>query len=204
MVRRLLTIACAGIVAGIAVVALVAPRASAQAPLNRNSPVTASNRMLLDVASQITVSQLQFGADTLAAAFGSALQRSRDNARADSHPIPRDIREALEPFYPHSLLVNVRYSIGDTTPAGVAGFAIRNGNAAAVTLIDTIVFKDEAYTKNLALWAHELHHVEQYRDWGLDGFASRYIFSWADVEDEASAKAAKFVAWYKKRTGQAE
>jgi hypothetical protein len=180
------------------------PKASAQTARDHVSPMAASNQMLVNVVSQITVSQLQFGANTLTTAFGSALQRSRDSARADSHPIPDDIREALEPFYSDEMLAKVRYSIGDTTPAGVAGFAIRNGNAAAVTLIDTIVFKDEVYTKNLALWAHELHHVEQYRDWGLEGFAQHYIFGWAEVEDEASAKAAQFVSWYKKRTGQTE
>jgi hypothetical protein len=198
MLRRLLIIAGIGALVGAAVVAVAVPRASAQTPLE------ASNRMLIGAASQIAMGQLQFGANTLTAAFGSALQRSRDNARADSHPIPKDIREALEPFYPDEMLAKVRYSIGDTTPAGLAGFAIRNGNAAAVTLIDTVVFKDEQYTRNLALWAHELHHVEQYRDWGLEGFAQRYLFGWAEVEDEASAKAAEFVAWYKKRTGQTQ
>jgi hypothetical protein len=203
MLRRMLMIASAGALVGIAVVALAAPRASAQTSA-RTSPVEAGNRMLIGAASQIAIGQLQFGVNTLATAFGSALQRSRDTARADSRPIPSDIREALEPFYSDKMLSKVRYSIGDTTPAGLAGFAIRNGNAAAVTLIDTIVFKDEVYTKNLALWAHELHHVEQYRDWGLEGFASRYLFGWAEVEDEASAKAAEFVTWYKKRTGQTQ
>ena len=197
MLRRLLMFASAGALVGIVVAAIAAPPASAQ-----SSPMQTSNRMLISAASQITMGQLQFGANTLATAFSSALQRSRDAARADSRPIPKAIREALEPFYSDDLLAKVRYSIGDTSPAGVAGFAIRNGNAAAVTLIDTIVFKDDLYTQNLALWAHELHHVEQYRDWGLEGFANRYIFGWSEVEDAASAKASEFVAWYKKRTGQ--
>jgi Domain of unknown function (DUF4157) len=197
MLRRVLMFASAGALVGVVVAAIAAPPASAQA-----SPIQTGNRMLVSAASQITMGQLQFGANTLAVAFSSALQRSRDAARADSKPIPKEIREALEPFYSDEMLAKVRYSIGDTNPAGVAGFAIRNGNAAAVTLIDTIVFKDEVYTSNLALWAHELHHVEQYRDWGLEGFANRYIFGWSEVEDAASAKAGEFVAWYKKRTGQ--
>ncbi len=71
----------------------------------------------------------------------------------------------------------MRYAIGDVSPSGVAGFAIRNGNAAAVTLIDTVVFKDESYVGSLALWAHELHHVQQYKDWGLSGFAARYALA---------------------------
>jgi hypothetical protein len=112
----------------------------------------------------------------------SALRRSRDTARAESNPIPAEIKQALVPFYPAELLRGVRYSIGDTSPSGLAGFAIRNGNAAAVTLIDTIVFKDEKYVHSLSLWAHEVQHVQQYA--------------------EASERAEGFIAWYKQRTGQ--
>jgi hypothetical protein len=90
----------------------------------------------------------------------------------------------------------------DISPSGLAGFAIRNGNAAAVTLIDTVVFSDESHIRNLALWAHEIHHVQQYEDWGIAGFATRYAFNWQDVEAEASARARSFIAWYKERTGQ--
>jgi hypothetical protein len=132
------------------------------------------------------------------------MRRSRDAARVDSHPIPDEIRDALIPFYPPELLQDVRYKVGDTTPDGLAGFAIRNGNAAAVTLIDTVVFSDEAHVRNIALWSHEIHHVQQYRDWGVAGFAARDAFSWQEVEAEASARARDFVAWYKERTGQAE
>lgn len=146
--------------------------------------------------------QLQYGSNIISATLESALRKSRDYARADSHPIPNEIHDALVPFYPDDLLKNVRYAIGDTSPDGVAGFAIRNGNAAAVTLIDTIVFKDDNYVRNIALWSHELRHVQQYKEWGVLGFATRYAFSWQDVEADATAKAAEFVTWYKKRTGQ--
>lgn len=158
--------------------------------------------MLADFANGFLNVQAQYGANIVSATLESALKRSRDAARADSHSIPDDVREALVPFFSEELLDEVRYSIGDTTPAGLAGFAIRNGNAAAVTLIDTVVFKDEGYVRNIALWAHELHHVEQYKDWGVAGFSTRYAFGWKDVEAEATARAHEFVAWYKKRTGQ--
>lgn len=179
----------------LAVAVFVAANATAQSPNAQRGGLEAT-------ASRLVLSTAQFGADMVARTLESALRRSRDNARAGSKPIPDEIREALVPFYPSEMLKNVRYSIGDTTPAGVAGFAIRNGNAAAVTLIDTVVFKDEDYIRNLALWAHEIHHVEQYRDWGVAGFAQRYAFDWQDVEDEAQARAQSFVAWYKERTGQ--
>lgn len=179
----------------VAAAALLAASASAQTPRN-------SSAYLENASSRLVLSTAQFSANIVGATLESALRRSRDTARADSKPIPEEIRQALMPFYPAELLKNIRYSIGDTTPAGVAGFAIRNGNAAAVTLIDTVVFKSEDYVQNLALWAHEVHHVQQYQDWGVGGFAQRYAFGWETVEADAQTRAQSFVAWYKERTGQ--
>ncbi len=141
--------------------------------------------------------QTQYSANVISETLASALQRSRDNVRPESKPIPEAVLKEIIPFYPAALLKDVRYVIGDTTQAGVAGFAIRNGNAAAVTLIDTVVFKDEKYVGSLALWAHELHHVQQYHDWGLSQFAARYAFGWKEVEAEAGERAKAFVAWYR-------
>lgn len=153
-------------------------------------------------AGNFVTTQAQYGSNVIAATLESALRKSRDYVRPISKPIPDEVVEALEPFYPSEMLKSVRYAIGDTSADGLAGFAIRNGNAAAVTLIDTVVFKDEAYVRNIALWSHELRHVEQYKEWGVLGFASRYAFNWQDVEADAESKANEFVHWYKKRTGQ--
>lgn len=178
----------------LAAVALSAlgPSANAQTPGYQGAfgPLKNSFRWLVRT-------QFQPQGDVISATFGSALQRSRDEARADSKPIPEKIRKALSPFYDDRLLATVRFKVGDTSQGGLAGFAIRNGNAAAVTLVDTIVFKEDGYADDLELWAHELHHVEQFRDWGVNGFASRYAFGWQHVEAEAEAKAAEFVRWYK-------
>jgi hypothetical protein len=146
--------------------------------------------------------QAQYGSNIIANALETALKRSRDTVRADSKPVPEEVIKALTPFYKREAFEGVRYTVGDISPAGLAGFAIRNGNAAAVTLVDTIVFKDEDYVKNLALWSHEMHHIEQYREWGLTGFASRYAFGWSQVEEAAEARAREFVAWYKERHGR--
>ena len=145
--------------------------------------------------------QSQYSANLISETLASALQRSRNMVRTDSKPIPDAVKKELMPFYSEETLKDVRYTIGDTSQAGLAGFAIRNGNAAAVTLIDTVVFKDEKYVSSLALWAHELHHVEQYKDWGLSSFAANYAFGWKEVEAEASARAAAYVAWYRERKG---
>jgi len=157
--------------------------------------------MLVDFTHGFMAMQTQYSANVVSETLAAALQRSRDNVRANSKPIPDEVKKGLIPFYPEELLKDVRYAIGDVSPSGVAGFAIRNGNAAAVTLIDTVVFKDESYVGSLGLWAHEIHHVQQYKDWGLSGFAARYAFGWSEVEAEASARAKSFVAWYRERNG---
>jgi len=157
--------------------------------------------MLADFSSSFVTVQTQYSANVISETFAAALQSSRDAVRPNSLPIPEAVIKGLIPFYPEELLREVRYSIGDPTKTGLAGFAIRNGNAAAVTLIDTIVFKDESFVNSLALWAHEMHHVQQYRDWGVSGFAARYAFGWNDVETEASDRAAQFVTWYRDRLG---
>lgn len=146
-------------------------------------------------SATMPVSELSPGAKIVAATLKSGLLRSRNSAQETSRPMPPEILEKLTPFFPRDLLESVRYSVGDVTPSGLAGFAIRNGNAAAVTLIDTVVFRHADYVSDLTLWAHELHHVEQYRTWGVDGFAARYAFSWTQVEAEARHRADAFRAW---------
>lgn len=158
--------------------------------------------LVADFSSWFVTTEAQYGVNIISSALEQAMRRSRTEAREGSLPVPPQIRAALEPFYPAKLLDTVRYKVGDTSPDGLAGFAIRNGNAAAVTLVDTIVFKEDRYVDNIALWAHEMHHVEQYAEWGVSGFASRYAFGWEAVEQEARDRADQFVDWYKQRTGQ--
>lgn len=174
----------------------ITPRPPATQPEQPSNPGYAS---LVGFTRGFMQVQTQYTGNLIADTFAAALQRSRDTVRPDSKPIPEEVKKELMPFFSEAFLDNVQYTIGDTSQAGLAGFAIRNGNAAAVTLIDTIVFKEEKYVKSLALWAHELHHVEQYKDWGLAGFASRYAFGWKEVEAEAGARASAYVAWYRER-----
>lgn len=42
----------------------------------------------------------------------------------------------------------------------------------------------------LLLWAHVLHYVSQYMDWGMSKFAFKYITDWEAMEREADEKAA--------------
>ena len=61
---------------------------------------------------------------------------------------------------------------------------------------NNLFFRSDADARHdLKLWAHELTHVEQYRRWGLAGFAARYVADSGAVEREAYANADRFEAW---------
>ena len=72
---------------------------------------------------------------------------------------------------------------------------IRYGERAAITLVDVVVFA-EAFdaTANAELWVHELWHVQQFAQWGVDDFSLRYARDYRRVEAEAEAAAARFLA----------
>ena len=50
------------------------------------------------------------------------------------------------------------------------------------------------------LWAHELAHVMQYADWGVDGFVERYLADASAVEHAANDLAWE---WLQASTGGA-
>ena len=157
-------------------VILIAP-ASAQSP-GLPFPLDTTGRAALET-----------GLDMAAAALANALVQSRDAAWAEgTQPMPPHIRTALLDWYPADLLDSIEYRTGIAEDSTLQSLAIRYGEATAVTMVDTIVFADprDAET-NIALWAHEVKHVEQFRRWGLMGFAQRYVRDHETVEAEAYA-----------------
>lgn len=103
-------------------------------------------------------------------------------------PIPLHIRVQLEPWYDMRVLESVRYKVDDGRELSAANAVLQNPDVNAVTLVDLIVFRTAAQAENdVALWAHELKHVEQYLQWGVDGFAARYSRDYQAVEAPAYA-----------------
>ena len=132
---------------------------------------------------------LETSLDLAASALANALQHSRDQARAEgTFPMPPNIREALLDWYPADLLDGVTYRVGFTEDSTVQSFSLRYGEATAVTTIDTITFADPWDAENnVALWGHEVKHVEQFRARGVYGFARAYVRDHEAVEREAYA-----------------
>ena len=123
------------------------------------------------------------------AAFGlqNWIVQSRNTAATgDIRTIPLNIRAQLEPYYDIQVLDSARYKVGDDAELNAAHTMLQNPDVSAVTLMDIIVFRspDDALN-NVALWAHELKHVQQYLQWGVREFATRYTRDYTTVEAPA-------------------
>jgi len=116
-----------------------------------------------------------------------ALRQARDEASASgSEPIPLHIRAQLEPWYDFAVLDAARFRVGDEQQMSAANAMLQNPDVNAVTLIDTIIFRHASDAEdNVALWAHELKHVQQYQELGVDEFARRYTRDFNELEGPA-------------------
>ena len=92
-------------------------------------------------------------------------------------PIPDRVKAALKGIYSDELMNSVRWSTNwnlvQNTLQAVQMFA--NKDTGAIALMDTIVFRESSGVDNALLWVHELHHIQQYRDWGVEKFAENWV-----------------------------
>jgi len=91
-------------------------------------------------------------------------------------PMPEHIRTQLAHLYPASLLDSVRYKTGSGFLLTLQWFRDELEGTGAITLKDVIVFANASNAScDVKLWAHELEHVRQYGNLGVDGFAQAYF-----------------------------
>ena len=122
---------------------------------------------------------------TLAPTLAEWIVEFRDDAiQRGVAEIPVEVRESLEGFVPEEVLDNVRWRI-DGAVALVGQNLFFTGPVRAVTLDDVILFADTAEAADVTLWAHELFHVMQYAEWGVEGFATRYLEDHRAIEHDA-------------------
>jgi len=112
------------------------------------------------------------------------LETFRDDAIArGAEPMPVELRKAFDGHLPNDLLESVRWRI---EPGSVLiGQNVFQAGVRAVTLDNVILFASAEEAANVKLWAHELYHVLQYRQWGTEGFVERYLADGSAVEHEA-------------------
>lgn len=128
-------------------------------------------------------------------ALEQAIIASHNTAVNGSMPIPPQIRQQLTGYASEDSMNRVRYKIGDNGFVNLAHLLEQGGAADAVTLIDVVVFRGPSEAANPSTWAHELTHVDQYRDWGVHSFAVQYTRNFRSVEDPAYAKGDGYASW---------
>lgn len=126
------------------------------------------------------------GRDLLESTLVAWIEQMRDDARRRGvRPVPPELRAELEGHVPAAVLDRLGYRVDDTRLSVQRGLFVL-GDTPAVTVDDVILFRDAEAASNVVLWAHEIHHAVQYGDWGVHGFAARYIASRGEVEHAAN------------------
>jgi hypothetical protein len=144
--------------------------------------------------SVATFAQTEF----LAPALGQWIVAERDAAvERGVEPIPSDVREVLAGYVAEEILDVARFRVDDTEVSMYPAF-FRLGGTPAVTLDYVVIWESAEQAADPSLWAHELYHVGQYRDWGIEGFAERYLADYEAVEHDA----AEFRWQWMKATGR--
>ncbi len=112
------------------------------------------------------------------------LGASRDEAIARGvERMPAEFLEAFDGYLPDDVLASVRWRIEPDSV--LIGQNLFQPGMRAVTLDNVILFASAEEAANIKLWAHELYHVLQYRQWGIEGFVAHYLADRAAVEREA-------------------
>lgn len=102
-------------------------------------------------------------------------------------PIPDAIRAAITGYVPEDILDRVRWRVGGGGDFSLQANSFYFADTPAITLDYVVVFRDsEDALHDVELWLHELRHVIQFRDWGIEGFAARYLDNSTAVESDAS------------------
>lgn len=117
---------------------------------------------------------------------------------AGLRPIPPALRDKLTKHLGETALEGVRWRVGFPPGQEFIAYAFMAGHAVAVTLGDVVIFIKPEKAEDDFVWAHELEHVRQFRQWGMQGFAERYLADWQTVEEQATQAA---IAYRLKRDG---
>ena len=135
----------------------------------------------------------------IAVPVATAMRAARHHHYPKAKPLPEYIKRRVQGYYPDTVLGQARYVVGDfefSLPNALNyGSEIFKGSENASVMGDVIIFGREPSINDdsdLFWWVHELHHVHQYHDWGIDRFAYFYVNSPTEngwIEKQADEKA---------------
>jgi len=113
--------------------------------------------------------------------LAAAIQQAHDRFQRIAKPIPTDVRsELLKRGFTTTVLDRARYAVG-TVEIALPNFVGKferyfEHQDMAVTVDNIIVFPREpgSYAESCTWWAHEMTHVKQYTEMGVEAFAYSY------------------------------
>jgi hypothetical protein len=126
-----------------------------------------------DMLRNLPKDAAQFFLNPAGAALAEAIRISRNTAGSGAQPIPPAIRQQLAPFFPAQILDKARFNTNKGALNLPAAIRLID-ESYAVTLDDLIVFANSGQAQDPILWAHELTHVMQYDNMGVESFANIY------------------------------
>lgn len=125
------------------------------------------------------------------------IMASRNSSISVSQPLTPQMRGAVAGFIPDYVIDRARFEVGDNGFFNTANVIMKNEpNVAAVTLDDLIVFRDWSTANDTTILVHELIHVQQYAEWGVQNFAVSYARNYNDVEGPAYASHDQYWRWW--------
>jgi hypothetical protein len=100
--------------------------------------------------------------------------------------VPDMVKQKLRQWYSDDLINSVRWNASNNLLNGIQqSFSIHQLGAKAITLINVVVFRSNSDAQDIAIWGHELFHVQQYRDLGVFEFSRKYVINRSDLESPA-------------------
>jgi len=133
----------------------------------------------------------QFVTNPAGSFAATAIRHAAAQARHGARPMPAEVREILVPYFPSGILDKASWNVYDpnriTLDSAILSMQNELTSVGAITLDNVIVFYEGSQGQNnWKLWAHELTHVMQYDNMGVEGFADTYTAGgWNGLERQA-------------------
>lgn len=129
-------------------------------------------------------------------ALAAAIRHARGQIRPSANPMPPQVQQALAPYFPPNILNKVRWSKRNDVKWALDTVVMKISEPSGITLDDTIIFNDDIDPNStdistLELWAHEITHVLQYENMGVESFAFVYGYNPGQLEGQATSNASQ-------------
>ena len=126
---------------------------------------------------EAVIEMAQYPGNLFYAPVATGIVSSRNAIVARGRPIPEPVIVKLRPWYAEDLMRSVRWTsdYGGFLHSLQAAQMTFNPNTNAIALMNGVVFRNDGLAQDPVLWAHELFHVQQYRDWGVFNFARKWV-----------------------------